>query len=231
MNAGLYQGVATMRASQRRLAVITSNLANVSSTAFKRSVPVSHGVKQGQSKRTVLTTTSAVDWSQGPLERTRVATDLALMGDGFFAIESSTGEGEVYTRDGHFSINERGVLVTQQGSPVAWEGARGNLDPVGAKVRVDLSGKVFQGQRSIGTLRVVDFPDRSQLGIGSTGDYVAPATMQPRRATAEVHQGALEGSNVSAVEELIGLIQTQRAFEAGANIITMINQSYERLNR
>jgi len=231
MNAGLYQGVATMRASQRRLEAITSNLANVSSTAFKRSVSMHHGVKLGQSGRTTLTTATAVDWTQGPLERTRVATDMALMGDGFFAVEGSAGEGEVYTRDGHFSINERGVLVTQEGSPVAWKGSRGILDSVGDPIRVDLSGQVFQGQRSIGRLRIVDFDDRNQLRVGSTGDFVVPAKVQPRASTAEVHQGALEGSNVSAVEELVALIQTQRSFEAGSNVMSMISQSYERLNR
>ena len=231
MNAGLYQGVAAMRASQRRLEAITSNLANISSTAFKRSVSMNHGVKLGRSGRTTLTTTTAMDWSQGPLLRTQVSTDLALMGDGFFAVEGSPEEGELYTRDGHFSINERGVLVTQMGSQVAWQGARGILDPIGAPIRVDLSGQVFQGQRTIGRLRVVDFADRSQLQIGKTGDFVAPDDVQPRSSTAEVHQGALEGSNVSAVEELVALIQTQRTFEAGANLLTMISQSYERLNR
>jgi len=231
MNAGLYQGVATMRASERRLEAITSNLANVSSTAFKRSVSMNHAVQAAKGGRLNLTTTTTVDWSQGPLERTRVATDLALMGDGFFVLEGSEEEGEVYTRDGHFSINERGVLVTQLGNPVAWEGARGTMDSIGAPMRVDLSGNVFQGQRTIGRLRLVDFENRSLLRISKSGDYIAPPDMHPVRATAEVHQGALEGSNVSAVDELIALIQTQRSFEAGANLMSMISKSYERLNR
>ncbi len=231
MNVGINRGVEAMVASERRLAAITSNLANAQATAYKRVATVQHGepalgLNDGH---VAVKTQLAVDWSQGRLERTGVPTDLALRGDGFFTVEGP--EGELFTRDGRFEVTEAGVLVTSDGLPVAWDGARGTLDPIGEPIRVDLDGTVTQGNQQRGTLKVVDFPAREKLEVGRHGYYVASPALRQVPATAEVHQGALESANVSTVEELVRLIETQRAFEAGANVVKLIDQSYQRLAR
>jgi len=232
MNVGLYRGSAAMAVNERRLEAITSNLASVGSTSYKRVATAEHGraVRGGETAgdRIQVDTFNVRDWSQGPLLRTAVPTDLALMGQGFFAVESPGGE--VYTRDGHFFLTDAGQLMTEEGFPVAWDGVRGNLDPVGEPIRVDTAGNVFQGARRAGRLAIVDFPARDRLELDELGYYQASPALQRTPAAAEVHQGALEGSNVSSIDEMVALIQNQRAFEATAQTVRMISQTYERLN-
>lgn len=230
MNVGLYQGASAMAASEARLEAITSNLASARSTAFKRVASAQHGAEARANRSETVRPDSfkVVDWSQGLLERTGVPTDLALMGQGFFAVEGP--EGEVYTRDGQFFVDESGQLVTQERFPVAWEGARGNLDPVGDPIKVGEDGSVWQGARNIGRLSIVDFPALDQLELDGNGYWQASPALNRIASTAEVHQGALEGANVSTIDEMVSLIQTQRSFEAGSQVVRLISQTYERLN-
>lgn len=231
MNVGMYRGMEAMAASEERLSAVTSNLANARTTGFKRLATVAHGeaVSARNGEHAVVKSKVAVDWTQGPLERTGVATDLALRGDGFFAVEGP--EGPLYTRDGRFHLDEAGTLLTSEGFPVAWEGARGTVDPLGEPMRVALDGSVTQGERSIGRLKVVDLPDRQQLDAQRGSYFTSSTPLEELPSTSEVHQFALEGSNVSTVEELVRLIETQRSFEAGSKVVQLIGQSYEKLAR
>ncbi len=220
-----------MTASERRLRALTTNLANVGTTGFKRVASVSRGevVTGRNAQHAVVKTETQVDWTQGPIERTDVATDFALQGEGFFAVEGP--EGEVYTRDGRFHLDEAGTLVTEEGYPVAWSGGRGSIDPVGEPLRVGADGSVTQGPRSVGRLKIVDFADKGTLQEIQRGYFRADPGAAVLPSTAEVHQFALEGANVSSVEELVRLIETQRAFEAGSNVVQLISQTYQRLAR
>lgn len=230
MNVGMYRGVKAMEASERRLAAITSNLANLRSTAYKRVAAVQHTEAKvdGKNDHSGVQTNLSIDWTQGPLERTGVSTDIALRGEGFFAVEGP--QGEVYTRDGQFVVTEGGDLVTQDGFPVAWDGARGVIDSIGEALVVGLDGSVTQGGQNLGKLKLVDFESRESLNQQRHGYFVASPALKQIPADAEVHQYSLEGSNVSSVEELVRLIETQRAFEAGARVVQLIGESYQRLN-
>ena len=229
MNVGIYRGMETMAASERRLAALTSNLANARSTGYKRVATFAHGqTSTGRNpNHAVVRTGVALDWTQGPLERSGVGTDFALRGEGFFAIEGPAGE--VYTRDGQFHLDEAGNLLTGDGFPVAWEGARGLVDPLGEPLRVALDGSVMQGAQSVGKLKLVDFAAKEDLDQQRHGYFVAGPNMEQVPCEAEVHQFSLEGSNVSTVDELVRLIETQRSFEAGSNVVQLIGKSYERL--
>lgn len=231
MNTGLYQGAAAMRASEKRLEVIAHNLANVDTAAYKRQgtaahtfrLPTAEGAKKGL--RTELT----VDWSQGNLDRTGGALDVALFGRGFFAVDSPRGE--VYTREGHFHVDEQGVLLTPDELPVAWDKKYGVVDPAGVPVVISTEGVVAQGQREIGRLRLVDFADRGRLMQNSEGYYEARPGARRQAHTAEVHQGALERSNAVGLEEVVAMVTIQREFEASANVLKTIDESYQRLTR
>jgi flagellar basal-body rod protein FlgF len=231
MNTGLYQGAAAMRASEKRLEVIANNLANVDTPAYKRQgtaahsfqVPTADGPKKG------LRTDLTVDWSQGNLDRTGNAFDAALFGRGFFAVDSPGGE--VYTREGHFQVDEQGVLLTSEGYPVAFEEKYGVIDPAGVPVVIGTDGVIAQGQRELGRLRLVDFADRSRLVQNSEGYYEARPGARRQAHAAEVHQGALERSNAVGLEEVVAMVTIQRAFEAASNVMSMIDDSYQRLTR
>ncbi|HEX6885525.1 MAG TPA: flagellar hook basal-body protein [Planctomycetota bacterium] len=231
MNVGLYRSAVAMAAQQRRLDSISANLANVGTIGFKRGVTASHEVEVQRARGPVrgVTTLAQVDFAQGNLQRTGRDLDLALHGDGFFAVEGP--EGEVYTRDGTFHMTEAGMLVTEDGLPLAWEEFRGAIDPVGLPLVIDQGGGVRQGVQDIGRLRVVDFPDPSVLSKDARGFWSAPRAVLPQPSEAQVHQYALEDSNANAVEEMVDMIAVQRAFEVTARTFKAIDETYARLTR
>lgn len=229
MNRGLYYGVETMRAAERRLEVITTNLANISVAGYKRrgaSTTSFDATLRGRLERQVDTRTK-VDFSQGPLEATGGEYDLALSGRGFFALE--TPAGEAYTRGGRFRVDEAGVLQAHDGNPVAWDGARGTIDPRAGAVLIDPEGQVWQDGSQLGRLRLVDFADPARLEPDGSGYLHAQPGLAEAPHQAEVRQGHIEGANVSAVEEMVALISTQRSYEASARLMSMIEQTYQRL--
>ncbi|MBI5364848.1 MAG: flagellar hook basal-body protein [Planctomycetes bacterium] len=230
MDKGLYMSVAAMRSAEKRIETIAGNLANVSSPSFKRSSSVTQAfdVGAGTNKHTELRSTTSVDWTQGMLERREDPFALALEGDGFFAVE--TPEGEAYTRDGAFRLNDLGELLTKDGYPVSWVAARGRVQATGEEVTVDGAGKVRQGKDDIGQLKLADFADRSQLKVDRFGYWHARPDMEPKEPTAVVRQNSYERSNAEAIDELVGLIKVQRSFESAANVMKSIDQSYKRLN-
>jgi flagellar basal body rod protein FlgG len=230
VNVGLYRSAVAMAAQQRRLDSISANLANVGTVGFKRGVTASHEVEVQRPRGSVrgVTTQARVVFAQGNLQRTGREHDLALFGEGFFAVESPAGE--VYTRDGSFHMSETGVLVTEHGFPVAWEELSGAIDPVGMPLVVDEAGSVRQGNQNIGRLRVVAFDPRV-LSKDGLGFWTAPPTVRPAASDARVHQYALEDSNANGMEEMVEMIGVQRGFEVVARVFEAIDQTYERLTR
>lgn len=231
MNVGLYRSAVAMSAQQRRLDSIAANLANAGTVGFKRGVTAAHEVEVERPRGKVrgVTTLAEVDFAQGNLQRTGREHDLALFGDGFFAVESP--EGEVFTRDGSFHLTEAGVLVTEDGFPVAWDTLQGSIDPVGLPLKIDEEGNVRQGIQDVGRLRVVAFEDNHALRLDSRGHWVAPEGQRPGPAEARVNQYALEDSNANGVEEMVAMIGVQRSFEVVARAFEAIDKTYERLTR
>ena len=145
MDNGLYSGVASMRANEKHLEAIAGNLANLNTPAYKRLGSVTHAfeVGSGGHKQQEVETRVTIDFTQGVLERNDNPLSLALEGDGFFAVE--TPGGEAFTRNGAFRVDDKGELLTNEGFPVAWDGARGRLAPVDLPIAIDGSGVVKQG--------------------------------------------------------------------------------------
>ncbi len=231
MDQSLYSAAGAMRASEKRLEMLAHNLANSSTSGYKRkSTTNTQFVLQtrGREER-VQGTTFYTDFGQGELSRTGQTYDLALMGDGFLAVDGP--EGELYTRGGSMLIDAGGVLTAPDGRPLAWEERLGPIDPLGQEPTIDVEGRVQQGDVAIGRLRLVDFEDRARLVEETGGYWRASENMLERAPTAEVHQGAIESSNASGMSELIEMIVTQRSYDLAANTIQMIDQSYKRLNQ
>ncbi|MBK8180100.1 MAG: flagellar hook basal-body protein [Planctomycetes bacterium] len=142
MNRGIYAAATAMAAAERRVETISSNLANAGAVGFKRKGVITHSFQNQMNKLMApqVTTRESTDFSQGILRTTGGDFDLALEGEGFFAVD--TAEGQVFTRNGAFHIDQDGVLQTRDGYPVAWEGSRGTIDPAGGSVSVDSGGNV-----------------------------------------------------------------------------------------
>ena len=229
MNIGLYSGVSAARSSERRLETISSNLANLDTPAFKR---VSTGTRAFQlpgrgPQEFGLTTHSTTDFSQGNLEFSANPLHLALQGPGFFVVDSP--EGELLTRNGAFHVDQNGLLQTDEGHPVSWAMAGAPIDPTGEVVTVDGAGLVRQGRQELGRLRVVDYARPEDLELLGGGYFLAGPGNQEQPSAAVVHQGMLEASNVSGIDELVAMISVQRSFESAQSVMRLINQSYSRL--
>lgn len=170
---------------------------------------------------------AATDFRPAPLKATGQSLDVALAGEGFFEIGSPAGP--AFTRQGNFQIDARGRLVTGQGYPVM--GKSGEITLPSTAIRIDAAGNIFDAAGvaaddapPLAQLRIVlpDAPDRVQrLGDGLFG-FDGGSTVMADSAV-QARQGHLENSNVSAMQEMVQLMQTMRHAES----MQKITQAYD----
>ena len=231
MTSGIYEGVQAMAAAEARLQSVATNLANLDVHGYKRraSATTAFEARLGDRVGRQIATRTVVDHDQGSLTQTGNPFDLALSGKGFFAVE--TEHGEAYTRNGRFRVDDEGVLQTHAGEPVAWQGARGTVDPLGEDVRVDPEGVVFQGEARVGQLRIANFRAVEMLQPAGDGNFHRARGQQEAAHQAVVRQGFVERANVNAIDEMVSMIAIQRSFESSARLMNMIDQTYRRLTQ
>ena len=229
MNRGIYAAASAMNAAEQRVEAITANLANVGAVGFKRKGVVTHSFQNALQRhmQPQITTRQTTDQSQGTLRATESEYDLAFEGPGFFAID--TPQGEAYTRNGAFHVDQNGVLQTREGWPVSWQGKRGVIDSVGSKPDIDAAGIVRQDQKEIGRLKLTDFADPQALQADRGGMLRVSTDVAQQAPTGLLRQGALENANVNAIDEMVGLIAAQRSFEASARTLSTIEQVLRRM--
>ena len=228
MNSGMYAAVSGSLAAMRRLDMISNNLANVNTPGFKKDKMSFEGllagsanppaVPQGKTADPILQKENMyVDYASGSTSQSGNPLDLALNGDGFFAV--TTPEGTAYTRQGNFRTSPDGTLVTVDGYPVQGAGGAAIRIP-GSQVDIDATGLVTVDGVPAGTLSVVDFAKPYALTKAGNALFVPtdPQT-RPQAGKAQVQQGYLEGSNVESVTEMVQLIETNRYFEACSKVI------------
>jgi flagellar basal-body rod protein FlgF len=229
MDRGLYWGINSMSAAERGLDSIAANLANLSVTGFKRQGTATQSfdvVMRNRLERRVASQ-GTTDFAQGTLVPNGNTYDLAFNGPGFFAVE--TPNGERYTRNGRFHVDEAGTLLTLDGQPVAWEGARGTIDVEGAEPQIDGEGIVWQDKNRVGQLKLVDFADTSRLVADGPAMYRTVGNARPTARRGEVVQKTLETSNVSAIDEMVSMVALQRNYEASTRLLSTIDGTYRRL--
>jgi len=211
----LSSAAAGMRLQADRRDVISQNLANASTTAYRERVWTSKSF--GSRLGAVVTARTR----QGALRRTGVATDLALVGSGYFAIAAP--EGVRYTRDGRMSAGTDGTLIDARGNRVL--GALGPARfPRGAHIEPD--GRVVLDGRVVDRLRIVSLPSDA---VADDGPYVSAQTpCVPARAAATVHTGYLEDSTVDPIEEMTALVAAQRTYEANQKAAQRADESLRR---
>jgi flagellar basal-body rod protein FlgG len=246
-----------MEAQQMQLDVISNNLANSSTTGFKRASAVFEdlmyqnlrqvgsnsteqsqlptGLQVGLGVRTVATSRS---FAQGNLQQTSNNLDVAIQGNGFFQVTMPDGTTN-YTRDGSFQVNAQGQLVTATGLPIA----NGITVPANATsvaiggdgtVTAQIPGSVTP--QGIGTIALASFINPAGLDPKGQNLYAeSPASGQPNSGTpgadglGSLMQGFVETSNVNVVQELVTMIQTQRAYEMNSKAIQTSDQMLQKL--
>ncbi len=236
-----------MEAQQTRLDVTANNIANVSTTGYKRSraefedlmyqterAPGSTtgqgtrsptGVQIGMGVRTVATQRMH---EEGSLSQTGNALDLAVEGDGMYPITLPTGQ-TAYTRDGAFKLDAEGRMVNSEGYPLATDI---NIPPDAQSVTIGADGQVSvilpneAEPVSLGQIQLATFANPAGLQAMGKNLYTetaasgTPVLANPGQDGAgTLSQGALELSNVKVVEEMIDLISGQRAYEVNSRVI------------
>ena len=153
------------------------------------------------------------------MDRTGNPLDLALAGDGFFVI--STPDGERFTRNGHFTLTNEGVLTTADGNAVMGEGGEIRL-PAGT-TNIGPDGTISVDGQTVGKLRIARFADPSALvRAGSSLFAVGTPGVEPEDMdNPALRQGMLERSNVSTIEEMVSMITTFRFYEADQRAVQM----------
>nr|WP_298719758.1 flagellar basal-body rod protein FlgG [uncultured Steroidobacter sp.] len=252
MNPALWAAKTGLDAQQTRMSVTSHNLANVNTTGFKKGRAVFEdllyqnvrqvggattqdtlaptGLSLGTGVRVVAT---EKQYTQGNMQTTGNSLDLAVSGRGFFQVLLPDGT-MGYTRDGDFEVNAQGELVTSSGYRVQ----PGITIPDGVQtITVGKDGVVtakVDGQATpmqIGTLQLVDFINPA--GLQPKGENIlveSAASGTPQTGTPGlnglgfIEQGALEASNVNVVEELVNMIETQRAYEMNSKAISTTDQ-------
>jgi flagellar basal-body rod protein FlgG len=248
-----------METQQMQLDIISNNLANVSTTGFKRANAVFEdlmyqnlrqvgsntseqsqlptGLQIGLGVRAVATSRS---FAQGNLQQSSNNLDVAIQGNGFFQVTLPDGTIN-YTRDGSFQVDSQGRLVTQSGLPIA----NGITVPANAQsVSIAANGTVtatIPGNvtpQPIGTIALASFVNPAGLDPRGQNLYAeSAASGQPNTGTpgtnglGSVMQGYLETSNVNVVQELVTMIQTQRAYEMNSKAIQTSDQMLQKLGQ
>ncbi len=232
---GIYTGATGMITQQRRLDVISNNLANVNTPGFKRDfladtaypeAPMYRVAQGGASFIGTLgfgvgTPTVHTDFTQGSLRTTDNPLDVALIGEGYFVVDGA--QGERYTRSGHFFRDAEGYLVTSAGEYV--QGVEGPINIAGSSVEITGDGTVMVDGQAVDRLRVVWFPPGTGAKLGETL-WVAAEVFEVEQF--HIQQGAVEASNVNSVKEMVDMINVLRAYEANQRVITSEDQLLEK---
>lgn len=258
MNQALWVAKTGLDAQATRLTVIANNLANVSTTGFKQSraafedllyqnlrqvgaqtsedTRLPSGLMLGTGTRVVATEKIH---TQGNIENTGKSLDIAIDGKGFFPVLLPDGT-QAYTRDGSFMISDQGQVVTASGYelqpgislPDDTQTVTIGTDGI---VSVQLPGQASPS--SIGTILITNFinptglqPIGENLFIESAASGAAQEGTPGESGLGRLRQGSLESSNVNIVEEMVSMIETQRAYEMNSKLIATADGMMQYLN-
>jgi len=236
MIRGIYTNAAAMISLQLRQDVTANNVANANTTGFKkdgvfRKYLIDHDtiLKQNATDFRSIEDVDGVitNYAQGQVDVTSNPLDVAIIGDGFFVVQ--TPQGERYTRNGNFQIDQNGYLVT--GTGYFLKGVTG--DPIrlaGGNVHIGNDGTVSVNGNLVGILQIVDFAKPYKLNKMGDGLFeAAPGSATPMGADRiSLRQGCLERSNVEVVEEMVNIIKTSRDFESNQKSIQMQDTTLDR---
>lgn len=229
MQDSLYVALSSQIALERRLDTIADNVANASTIGFRATGVKFEDVVSGTGPKSVSFASSGntyLSGAHGALTETGNPFDFAVQGDAWFAID--TPAGTVMTRDGRFSMNENGELMSIEGYPVLdGGGAPIQLDPRNGPPKAGADGSLRQNDQLVGAIGLYNFdPGENFVRYGNSG--IVPArTPEPvtDRSDVGIAQGFLEESNVNPVLEMTRLIQVQRAFENTAALMRQTDSS------
>lgn len=249
MIRGLYTSGYSMLTLNRKMDVVSNNMANVNTNGFKKDVVVFEEFSDVLAKRffdgsdnspvpvrignmTLYNDIAEVhtDFTQGALENTGINTDVAIEGDesAFFCIAVPQGNQllEYYTRDGAFKLDSNGRLVTRDGYSVM--GQNGPVMLNGSEFTISYTGKIIQDGETVDILRIRKFENPESLRKYGFNLLTATAGSQDGIFEGTIHQGFVERSNVDSVKEMVDMITVLRAYESNQKLIQYQDSTLEK---
>ena len=228
MDRLIYTAMSGANAAASRQSVLSNNLANASTNGFRAELSTYRAVPlQGDGATTrvfaVEATAGYLD-RPGPAQHTDRGMDVMANGNAWFAVQGLDGT-EAYTRNGHMEVSTDGTLVSPGGLPVLSNGGAPMTVPPGATVSIGNDGTVSakvgnQPANTIGRLKMATPNAEDPLLRGADGLFRARSgDPLPNDDTAKLQVGSLEGSNVNAIEAMVGMIQTARQFETQMRLL------------
>lgn len=249
MLKGLYTAYTGMLNEQHRMEVLTNNLANANTVGYKKegttsqSFPDIFAVKIrdtspgdnrtryiGRNNPGVKIGENYTDYSQGSYRVTGNTYDLALDGEGFFAVEFTNKAGEtstMYTRAGQFTLNADGYLVTADGDYLLdTQNRRIQLNTL-ADSLIGKDGTISQNGTAVAQIQVADFEDYNYLAKYAETYYRPVEGAQLKQGNAVINSGYLEMANFQIVSEMVNMITITRAYESNQKILQAYDSSLE----
>ncbi len=249
MLKGLYTAYTGMINEQHRMDTMTNNLANVSTVGYKKEGATSQSFdsiltvklkdtsigrnlaeRMGRNNPGVKIGENYTDFTQGSFRITDNTYDLALAGEGFFAIEFTNKAGEtstMYTRGGQFTLTKEGYLVTEDGDYVLDVQNRRIQVDAAQDARIDNAGNIIQNGRTVARIQVADFEDYNYLEKYGETYYRPVEGARLTQGTALIKSGYLEMANVQVVSEMVNLIAITRQYESNQKIIQTYDSTLE----
>jgi len=239
MVRGQYIAATGMMLQRRHMEIITNNVANADTTGYKKEHLVSHSFDEVLTRRIndvhVLGQTRIVgplnlgtqidqlyvDFAGGSIDGTERSTDMALLGDAFFVMQ--TDAGERYTKNGAFYVDQFGYLVDGEGNFLL--GENGPIYVGGLNFLVDEYGGVRVGDEFMDRIRIVSFEDNDTLRKQGSSLYFALGAPQANPNPYRIMQGALENSNVDIGREMVDMLSVFRTYETNQRMLTMIDET------
>ncbi len=235
MGSGFYAAFSGLLARTEALDSAAGNLSNASTKGFRaereyfRSAIMGPDALNSQLNRTVndfgVLGGNRLDLGQGPLVPTGNPLDVAIEGQGFFAVQTKSGVR--YTRDGQFRTTADGRLVTALGEPVLNQKNQPVRIPTG-DITISSEGVISVGGAVAGNLGLFTFPGADSLVPEGTNRYAAATRVAPTAAAASIHQGSLEGSNQDVIQGTLQLILVQRQTEMMQKALTLFNNEFDK---
>jgi len=240
MISGLYSAATALDAAETRHRIASENLAHVHQPGYRRRIIGQTTFKNelsktqdpsGYSKTLGTSVTESdihVDHSSGVLDQSQRPLDVAIQGEGFFAVDGP--EGPLFTRNGRFHVSAEGTLITIDGLPVRGkhgsiiipiEGGTGGL-------QIDQGGRVIVNGQEVGQLELTRFEEPQELLTAGASLFADPGTAGAQEAQVQVLQGYVERSNVTPIDELVSIMLSSRQYEAARKALTSIDETIQK---
>lgn len=229
MVRGIYAAATAMMMNQVKQDAIANNLANLSTVGYKGDIALFEDMLRlnirrvndlpesiGQLGTGVVTKAVVTSYEEGPIRETGNPLDLAIVGDGFFAL--NTPDGIRYTRAGNFTLNDANQLVSSEGHLVV--GQNGPIVLTNPQVSINEQGEVFENGRLIDRVEMVDFEKPYPLRKIGHNLFAAQHDAPVLPGGGRLKQGTLEMPNINVAEEMVRMITVMRSYEAAQKALS-----------